>query len=248
MLNTADYAACFSQVALKFPSHTYGWGPSRNCNSQRVSIAFVSFFCTILLCGFSWSVSDFQEVIDARFSIFMLGFASGNILYGGLAIWFIHWRGYNRKAVLFYVLIAFGSSIALALHSQPNFSSGTYNVVTSSVVLHKRQVIESTIDNDTLLNDTWITESPSTRPKKPQVAQGILVVESKADQNKQMREAAALNKLEPSSKLHRNLKVKQGLFMQSRSRMMLSRSLLIIWFSPLPMHAEQDSYRFPIPQ
>ncbi|KAK5978431.1 hypothetical protein GCK32_002800 [Trichostrongylus colubriformis] len=163
---------------------------------QRLSITFVSFICTILLTGFSWTFSDFPEVIDARVSIFMLGFGSGTILYGGLATWFIHWRGYNRKVVLFYVIMAFGSSIALAINNQPILSAGSYNSVTSSITLHKREVIGASLENDTVLSTN---DSISLKPKKPQVAQGIQVIETKSEQNEQMRKAASSNKSQTPS-------------------------------------------------
>ncbi|VDO25692.1 unnamed protein product [Haemonchus placei] len=131
---------------------------------RQLNIAFVSSSCTLLLCSFSWIITDFTDVIDARISIFLLGFASGNILYGGLATWFLHWRGYNRKVILFYVLMALGTSIALATNNQSLFGPDGSNIVTSSIALHKREAIASDLYNDTsvstiLNNDPMTTKS-----------------------------------------------------------------------------------------
>nr|CDJ82870.1 Hypothetical protein CBG18472 [Haemonchus contortus] len=157
---------------------------------RQLNIAFVSSSCTLLLCSFSWIITDFTDVIDARISIFLLGFASGNILYGGLATWFLHWRGYNRKVILFYVLMALGSSIALATNNQSLFSPDGSNIVTSSIALHKREAIGSVSYNDTSVSTILNNDPLTAKSNKSLGATGIEMVGTRSDQNEQMRRAS----------------------------------------------------------
>lgn len=166
---------------------------------RKLNIAFILFLCTVLLCSIFWTMSDFPEVLDVRVSVFSIGYCSGNVLYGGLALWFIHWRGYNRKALLLYVLMAFGTFLAVFLHNRPVSDAGGHNTEDSSVSLHKRQANGSFLSNETFPIVASLNESTLTKPKKPQVVQGSQVIETKSEQNEQMRKAVNLNKTLVSS-------------------------------------------------
>ncbi|WKY05676.1 hypothetical protein Q1695_006125 [Nippostrongylus brasiliensis] len=165
---------------------------------QRIDIVFLSFLSTLSLFTLSWIISDFSAVLDASASILLLGFGTGIILYGGLACWFVHWRGYNRKFLLLYVLIASGSSFALLAFHNPiqNLNTNNLNVIASSITVHKRETtLDLAFNNDTLSNSTSAEDTtPPVKPRKPQVAEGSQVVETKSEQNEQMRKAIAANK------------------------------------------------------
>ncbi|EYC08995.1 hypothetical protein Y032_0063g3470 [Ancylostoma ceylanicum] len=166
---------------------------------QRLNLVCLSFFATAALCGLSWIISEFPEVTDARVISCMLGVVSGNILYAGLAIWLIYWRGYNRKALFLYVVIAIGSSVIVTTRDNSSLNAGSLGLLSPSVILHKRQADAPFPLNDTAYNSTSSPDATTVKPKKPQVVEGIKTVETKSEQNEHMRKAAASNKTQPTS-------------------------------------------------
>lgn len=129
-------------------------------------------------------------MVDLRITDFLLGFVTGSILYGGLATWFIFWRGYNRKVLFFYVLLAIGSSLVLFYHD-PAFHE---------VVLHKREAFGSIADSGNMVELESVNDSTTTMKfRKPQVVQGITRMESKSEQNQQMRKALGFNAMRSSN-------------------------------------------------
>ncbi|KHJ95834.1 hypothetical protein OESDEN_04213 [Oesophagostomum dentatum] len=165
---------------------------------QRVNLIFLLFLASASLCGLSWTVSLYPNVVDARVIAALLGVCSGSILYVGLATWLIHWRGYYRKALFLYVLISLGSSFVLITQNEPRMNKESLGLVAPSVLLHKRQASFFPLSNETMLNFTSSNES-TLRPKKPEVVEGIKSVETKSDKNEQMRKAAASNKTKAAS-------------------------------------------------
>ncbi|KAJ1350789.1 hypothetical protein KIN20_006667 [Parelaphostrongylus tenuis] len=148
---------------------------------RRISITLLLFLCTAAGCVCSWITSDFSNMLDVRITTFLLGFVSGCILYGGLATWFIFWRGHNRKLLFFYVLLAISSSFVLFLHDPATFQK---------VVLHKREVSESTMNGENMIELGSVNDSTTiAKLRKPQVVREIQRVKSKSEQNQQMREA-----------------------------------------------------------
>ncbi|RCN53289.1 hypothetical protein ANCCAN_00350 [Ancylostoma caninum] len=164
---------------------------------QRLNLVCLSFFATAALCGLSWIISEFPEVTDARIISCMLGFVSGNILYAGPAIWLIYWRGYNRKALFLYVVIAIGSSVIVTTRDNSSLNAGSLGLLSPSVILHKRQADAPLPLSDTAFNSTLSPNATSAKPKKPHIVEGIKTVETKSEQNEQMRKAAASNKTQP---------------------------------------------------
>ncbi|VDL63382.1 unnamed protein product [Nippostrongylus brasiliensis] len=166
------------------------------------SCAYVALLLSYFAVGALWITSVVrQRHSNTWFPSLMVlyGFATlfGTII-GGLACWFVHWRGYNRKFLLLYVLIASGSSFALLAFHNPiqNLNTNNLNVIASSITVHKRETtLDLAFNNDTLSNSTSAEDTtPPVKPRKPQVAEGSQVVETKSEQNEQMRKAIAANK------------------------------------------------------
>ncbi|VDK49599.1 unnamed protein product [Cylicostephanus goldi] len=119
----------------------------------------------------------------------------------GLAVFLIYWRGFNRKALFLYVFITVGSSVILVTHNQPGLTPDASSSLSPILIRHKRQADVSTATPDVMTNNISSTlglplsnETMITKPKKPQVVEGIKAVETKSDKNEQMRKAIALNK------------------------------------------------------
>ncbi|ETN84763.1 hypothetical protein NECAME_17021 [Necator americanus] len=117
----------------------------------------------------------------------------------GLALWLVKWRGYNRKALFFYVLIALGSSIVTVTRNEPTLSQDSLGLLSHSAILHKRQADTLISDNSSIIISVSSKEVTSPKPRKPHVVEGIKTVETKSEQNEQMRKAAASNKTQTAT-------------------------------------------------
>lgn len=156
---------------------------------RRISITLLLFLCTVVVSVSSWIIYDFPEVNGARVIDFLLDFASGSILYGGLASWFIFWRGCNRKLLFFYVLLAIGSSFVLFLH----------HPVFNEVVPHKREAVLSNAYGGSIVVPGSVNDSMAIKLRKPQLVQGIQRMDSKSEQNQQMRKVVTFNYTQASN-------------------------------------------------
>ncbi|KAK6748389.1 hypothetical protein RB195_001173 [Necator americanus] len=166
---------------------------------QRLNLVFLSFFATASLCSLSWIAFEFPVTFDGRVVSCLISFISGNILYVGLALWLVKWRGYNRKALFFYVLIALGSSIVTVTRNEPTLSQDSLGLLSHSAILHKRQADTLISDNSSIIISVSSKEVTSPKPRKPHVVEGIKTVETKSEQNEQMRKAAASNKTQTAT-------------------------------------------------
>ncbi|KJH44102.1 hypothetical protein DICVIV_09882 [Dictyocaulus viviparus] len=155
----------------------------------RLNIILFSFFCTAATCFLSWTMSYFAELIDTNILSFLLGLALGNLFYVGMAIWFMFWRGCNRKGLLLYVILAASSLFVLFLNNAVLFSG---DFTRFQVTTQKRETNGSRMEDNSVKFQS-INNSTSAKPRKPQIVQGIRNVQSKSERNNQMRKAAETN-------------------------------------------------------
>ncbi|KIH60066.1 hypothetical protein ANCDUO_09689 [Ancylostoma duodenale] len=75
--------------------------------------------------------------------------------------------------------------------------TGSLGLLSPSVILHKRQADAPLPLSDAAFNSTLSPNATSAKPKKPHIVEGIKTVETKSEQNEQMRKAVASNKTQP---------------------------------------------------